>query len=140
MTWQIGLTVLSDSGSALSQVPHDSCSLVAFVHDSCLDLLGGRNREGHRGRERGQAQGDGDDHGPEELHLLAELGSVLLDNASTQLIPPHSHPKGDSTMIQGGFHANFGKVCSDRTQLHTGLINKQVYSVVQWRPLRNSQP
>lgn len=94
-----GLTVLSDFGSTPFQVPHDSCSLVALVHDSRLDLLGVHDREGHCGRERGQAQGDGDDHGPEELHVLAELGCLLCDNAGTQLIPPHPNPEGDLTMI-----------------------------------------
>lgn len=43
-------------------------------------------------------------------------------------------------MIQGGFRANFGKMRGDRARVHRGLIKKQVYSVVQWRPLGNSQP
>lgn len=37
-------------------------------------------------------------------------------------------------MIQCGFHANFGKMCSDCTQLHTGLINEQVYIVHSMTP------
>lgn len=42
-----------------------------------MDLLGGHDGEGRRRREGGQTEGDAEDHGTEERHLLAELGRVL---------------------------------------------------------------
>lgn len=105
---QCGFTILSGSGSFPLQVPHDFCALHALILDSSLDVLGGHDRQGHRGREGGQAQGDSEDHGPEERNLLAELGSVLHNAAGHQLCPRLRRPEGDSTMIQGGPGDNFG--------------------------------
>lgn len=77
------------------QVPPDSCTLPALIHDFSLDLLSGHDCEGYRCRERGKAEGDSEDHGPEKCHLLAELGSILCAAAGPQFSPPYPYPEGD---------------------------------------------
>lgn len=77
------------------QVPALSGPLPAFIHDVSVDLLGGHDREGHRGGEGGASEGDGEDHGSAGGHLLAQLGGVQPAAAGPQRRAPRSHPEGD---------------------------------------------
>lgn len=83
-------------GRSAHQLPPQPGELAASVHDVSLDLLGGHDRQGRGGRERGPAEGDAEDHGTEKRHLLAELGRVLRPAASHQRALPHANPQGDS--------------------------------------------
>lgn len=93
-----GVVILSGSGSSALQVPPDSCRLPALVHDFSLDLLSGDDGEEHGLWERGETEGDREDHGPESCHLLAELGSVLWAVVGPHRPPPLFNPEGDFHM------------------------------------------
>ena len=80
--------VLSGLAPSPLQVPPVSGWLPPLIHDLSLDLLCGHDRKRCRRRERGEAQGDREDHGPEGFHLLVELGSVQCAPAGCQRCPP----------------------------------------------------
>lgn len=91
-----GIVLGSGSTCSALQVPPQSGALVSSLHNASLDLLGGHDRERRRRRERGQTEGDAEDHGTEERHLLAELGRVLCSVAGRERALRHANPEGDS--------------------------------------------
>lgn len=57
-----------------AQVPAVSDALPASLHDLGLDFLRSAHCQGRGSGEGGASEGDREDDGIEELHLLAELG------------------------------------------------------------------
>ena len=78
------------------QVPALTGALPAPLHDPGMGLLGGHVCQGHGAGEGGPAEGDGEDDGSEERHLLDELGNQQRHPAQHQRPAPHPHSQGDS--------------------------------------------
>lgn len=86
-------------GSIVLQVSPKSHSLPTVIHDPSLDILSGHDSKEHCGREGGTAKGDHQNYGPEERHLLAELGSVVLSAPGSKCYFSCSDPEGDLKVI-----------------------------------------
>lgn len=93
------IPLTGSAGSALQVPALVPGALTSAAHHASLDLLGGHDGERRRRRERGPAEGDAEDDGAEERHLLAELGRVLRPVAGRERALPHANPEGDSWLI-----------------------------------------
>lgn len=77
------------------QVSEISDSLPASIYDFGVDLLSCVDSQGCGSGEGGSSEGDCEDDGIEEFHLLAELGHQQHIASRRQRRAPHYYSQGD---------------------------------------------